>query len=310
MSRLLLFIFFINSVFAQKPAPLTDSDKQLLIEALNKVQESSEITTTQRYDTALSAFKSALNSDGDVHALYLKCYEKVNFDDQNRKSQEFRDWRRRHKEREDTAEFRLALRHQLRWLMVLVQAAKAPEDISSLTPSALSAVDAIFADADRLTKHYKMLESSVLGTVFARAYEVNNLEGDLLPPAPLDVGALYEKLVFPDLRSPERCQSLRSAWTKRIKLEGLKLELWSAEGSLSGTAPPAYEKWVSGARYDLQWQMEVDCFKAGDEKLSAQRMLSQIQSNLTHKNAPKWIDEFIKMMKDDAVLAPTTEPSL
>lgn len=303
MSRLFLLFLLVSPVLAQNPAALSDVDKQLLIEALEKVQETSEITTTRRYDIALSAFKSALNSESDTHDLYLKCVEKVSFDDENKKSQDFRNWKRNHKEREDSPEFRLALHHQLKWLVLLVQAAKAPDDASDLTTSVLSALDSIYTDAEKLERHHQMLEGSVLGTVYARAYEVNNIKTDLIPASPLDIENIYEKLIFPALRNPVKCQSLRNAWIKRIKQEGLKLENWSAEGEIRGTAPPAYEKWLADGRYDLQWKMEVDCFKAGDEKVAAKNMLTQIQNNLSHKNAPKWIDEFSKMMKGEATLA-------
>jgi len=43
--------------------------------------------------------------------------------------------------------------------------------------------------------------------------------------------------------------------------------------------------------------MELDCFKAGDERASALRMLKFLESNLTHKNAPKWITTFQALVR-------------
>ncbi len=300
-------LLFLGQSFARKPAKLSETDRQLLIEALKDARNSTDVTATKRFNSALAAFKSALGSTGDTHDLYLNCIEKIRFEDNNKKSQEFREWKRNHSEREDSSEFRRALHHQLRWLVLVLEASKKPGHTDELTPKALSALEAIFSDAEDLEHHHGMLERPVTSTVFAKAYEVDNVKQDNFPTTPLDLESIYDKMIFPALRNPEKSQTLRSAWQKRIRQEGLKMEMWSPEGSVRGADPPAYEKWLETTRHDLEWQMEVDCFKAGDEQAAAKNMLQITQNNLSHEKAPKWIDEFTKMMDREYTITPDGE---
>ncbi|MGE9269105.1 MAG: hypothetical protein ACQKBY_13515, partial [Verrucomicrobiales bacterium] len=98
MKRLILLglLPLLSPLSAQDAVSLSEVDRQLLLEKLKEVQESARQTTLDRFDNALQAFKSAASSEAATHDLYLKCVEKVNFDDQNKKTQEFREWKRRH----------------------------------------------------------------------------------------------------------------------------------------------------------------------------------------------------------------------
>ena len=82
-----------------------------------------------------------------------------------------------------------------------------------------------------------------------------------MPPTPLDLEAIYENFIFPPIRASGDVASLRDAWIKRIRQEGV------LNGSDDQNAPKSdvYEKFVKGKLPELQWQMEVDLFRHGDE---------------------------------------------
>ena len=45
--------------------------------------------------------------------------------------------------------------------------------------------------------------------------------------------------------------------------------------------------------------MEVDLFKAGDQRGGALRMLEHLKKHLTHKSAPKWIAQFTTLVEGE-----------
>ena len=63
----------------------------------------------------------------------------------------------------------------------------------------------------------------------------------------------------------------------------------------------------AAAKPELLWKMEVDCFRAGDEKASALHMLDHLADHLGHKLAPKWIEEFQKLVKGQNPKRPPAE---
>ncbi len=276
--------------------PLSDLDRELLLEKLKEIQDTSNSTVKGRYGVALSAFKKARESSAAAHELYLNCIEKVRFEDQLRKASEFRDWKKRHKERSDTPAFRLALQHQLNWLVLTLEATQV-EDISSLSSRGLSVLEAIIRDAEDLKGQGQLLRSDPLSTIFAEAYSVGNVEIGNWPKSPLDIADIYENVILPPLRTPETLASLRQAWLKRIENEGNLLERWTNEASGDRDRKPAFEKWLIEGRQNLNWAMEVDLFGSGDQQGAALRMLEHLKKHLTHKSAPKWIAQFTTLVE-------------
>jgi len=276
--------------------PLSELDRELLLEKLKEIQDNSDNTVKGRYGVALAAFKKARESSAAAHELYLNCIEKVRFEDQLRKASEFRDWKKRHKDRNDTPAFRLALQHQLNWLVLTLEAAQV-EDISTLSSRGISVLEAVIRDAEDLKDQDQLLRSNPLSSIFADAYSVGNIEIGNWPKSPLDIADLYENVILPPLRNPKALDSLRKAWLKRIEHEGNLLEKWTTEASGERDRKPAFEKWLAEGRQNLNWAMEVDLFRAGDQRGSALRMLEHLKTHLTHKSAPKWITQFTTLVE-------------
>ncbi len=282
---------------------LTEADRIALLDQLEKIQKQSDDRVSGLYRRAIQDYRAAIRSDDATMDLYLKCYEKVHFEDEKRKSQEFRDWKRKNKQRLSSSSMRMALRHQLSWLLLSIEAARREGDVSELGDRAIQHLDQIFQHAETLKEHRAVLGQNALSSVFAQAYKLNIKVKDW-PKSALDIAQIYDKVVMPPLRQPDRISRLRTAWKQRIMHEGMVFEKWTeAKGTTIGKKDalrsPQMEKFLSITRPQLQWEMEVDCFEAGDERASALRMLKHLETNLTHKDAPQWIKDFQAMIQPE-----------
>jgi hypothetical protein len=63
---------------------------------------------------------------------------------------------------------------------------------------------------------------------------------------------------------------------------------------------PAYEKFLAETQPSLQWEMETDLFRHGDESGAAVRMLAHLEKNLSHPAAREWGKQFEALLKPAA----------
>jgi hypothetical protein len=150
---------------------LTDADRETLLENLEKLRESANSKVDAKFRVALAAFREAIASDDAAISLYLNCMEKVNFEDQQKKSADFREWKRNEADKLADPGLRLALRQQLRWLVLTLQAASEKADRAKLAVEAQEIVDSISRDPAKLKNQEAVLNQAVTSSVFARAYE-------------------------------------------------------------------------------------------------------------------------------------------
>ncbi|MDB4271229.1 hypothetical protein N9881_00740 [bacterium] len=61
---------------------LTEVDRQLLLERLDDIQKSADSAARNRFSAAISAYRAAAASDVAANELWLKCWEKVDFQDE------------------------------------------------------------------------------------------------------------------------------------------------------------------------------------------------------------------------------------
>jgi hypothetical protein len=292
------------------PEKLTPLDAQLLLEKLKQLRDGSNERISDRYEAAHRAFRAAIQTDAAAHDLYVDCIEKVQFEGENRKASDFREWKRRHKDRTDSPAFRRALRHQLNWLLLTLEAASEPEKRDKLWPKALERIDLIFKDADDLLGEQGRLRQDVLDSVYATAYGLNGIKLADWPTAPLQISMVYEQLILPPLRSPRTLTELRQAWEKRILHEGSVHNLWGRPSRGSGGRegrPAELDKFLAVRRPQLQWEMEMDLFSVGDQKASALRMLKHIEKYVAHENCAEWITSFQSAVRGETLppAAPT-----
>jgi hypothetical protein len=230
----------------------------------------------------------------------------VKYSDRDRKSQDFRDWKRKEAGKLADPALRSALRYQLSWLVITLQAAAEKPDLPQLRAQAESIMDGIYRNAETLSSQEQLLEQSVISSVFARAYDIDQVKVENWPFAPAQLGEIYEQLIFPPLRSTSRVDALRNAWLKRIQQEGARREFWGAK---KGRTSPEFERFLANVVPQMKWNMEKDLFTHGDQSGAAVRMLAHIQLNITHPSAREWGEQFKDLLTPRATIAapPTAE---
>ncbi len=281
-------------------APLSQADREALLGNLEKIQTAANTHVDERYATALNAFRSAMGSSTKAYELYLNCVQKVDYEEQQKPDQEFREWKRKQEDALSQPAFHTALRYQLGWLVLTLQASAKKPDRAKLASDILTTLSALFAEGKDLASEKKTLEQNVTETVFARAYKVTNAKPEKWPLSPTAIDKIFDDFLLPPLRQPELLASLKEAWLRRIQLETLKHE---SSGSTEKDRPgpnPETNKFLTDERPKLQWAMEKDLFQAGDESGGAIRMLTHIQNNLTHPSAAEWSQELKTLLAPDA----------
>jgi len=286
---------------------LSDADRESLLGQLEKIRESADSKVDARFRLAIVAYRNATASDEAAFEFYLNCTEKVNFEQQRKKPAEFRDWKHKEADKLSAPSLRLALRHQLRWLLLTIEAASERADRPKLAAEAQEAVDAIFRDVDSLKGQEAVLGKPVTSTVFASVYGIDSIKGDQWALSPIHLDQVYETIIFPPLRTSSRVGELRTAWIKRIQQEAAKAEKWMPEarptkkiGMASALQAPEYEKFLTENQPKLQWDMEVDLFHHGDEVSASVRMLAHLEKYINHDSARQWGDEFKELLKPAA----------
>jgi len=307
---------------------LSDADRETLLENLEKIRNASDSKTDARFRIALTAFRNAMGSDDAAIDLYMNCMEKVNFEELKKKAADYREQKAKEREKLGEPGLRLALRHQLRWLMLTLEAGSTKPDLVKLTHDAQEAVDAVFRDADKLKYQQEILSQDVTSSVFARAYDINNVKAENWAMSPIQVDMIYDKILLPPYRKPSGLATLRAGWLKRIQQETLQKELWNEKrrerredrenrdredkrvGMADAMQSAEYLKFVEEEVPKLYWEMEVDLFENGDEAGASVRMLAHLNKYVSHPSLREWSDELQTLLKPDAVVPPipkTTE---
>jgi hypothetical protein len=291
----------VSASFALVPLaaePLSEADRQVLLKRLEQLRDKAGDHVSQRLRGAARDFAAAMKSDDATIDLYLQCVEKVDFEDRDRKSSDFRDWKRNNRERLRDEGFALVLRHQLRWAMLTIQAANQPEKIEELAPDVMQALDLIYQDPVALREHVATLSQAVTSTVFARAYGLNGYEAEGWPLAPLEGGrdhlasmAAFNQVIFPALRAERETKKLRDAWKKRIQFEEIARGFWSKDSTEEGQSLEL-DEFLADRRPALQWEMEEDLFRVGDQRQAALSMLKLLAEHITHPQARDWEQRF------------------
>ena len=274
---------------------LSEADRQALLDKLKEVQEGAGGRAEKRAGSALNAFRSAAGSDDRAHELYLNCVEKVRFQDEKKSAQDFREWKRRHKEREDSPGFRRVLRHQLNWLLLTIEANKITDDKKGeLSARAIAALDAILGDEELEPKEFNMLEQDVTKTVFALAYGVNSEEK--WPVSPVKLEDVYKEHILPPLEAEKEFAAYRTAWNKWI-LQEAKLQEAKSKSPEKGERSAAFERFLVERRPQMLWDLEKAIFKMGDQKAGALAMLKHLEDFSGHQSEVQWTKDFLEFLE-------------
>lgn len=293
---------------------LSAPEREALLQKLEEMRANADSKVDARYRAAIAAYQAAMSSDEAAMDLYLNCVEKVNFKDQQRKSSDFREWKRREEDKLSDPGMGMALRLQLRWLILTLRAASVKADRDQLVSGAREVVDAIVTDAEKLKNQRQILDQSAVSSLFARAYEIGEVKASNWVFSPGQIGEVYEKILLPPLRATRQVDSLRTAWLRRISQETRILEFLPEQGEsgkrrvgmANAMRGPELDQFIAETVPELQWTMEIDLFRHGDERNAAMRMLAHLEKNLSHKSARKWTTELSELLtgKDAETAAP------
>lgn len=80
-------------------------------------------------------------------------------------------------------------------------------------------------------------------------------------------------------------------------------------GTLESMQSPEYTKFLEEGVPKLQWEMEVDLFKNGDQNGASIRMLALLNKHLDHPSAREWGDQFKTLLKLPAPTVPVAAPA-
>lgn len=297
IKHLLILISLGINITSLQAQELTDVDRDLLLDKLREIQQTADTAARGKFSAAVSAFQIAAASDTAAHDLYLKCVEKVSFQDEARKAKDFREWRKRHKDTRDGAGFRRALRYQLSWLLKTIEISENPDARERMPEAAIGIIESILADANLLKGQNGLLGGSVLSSPFALAYELEGLKPENWALAPLAISSMYQSVILPPWQNSDSLTMLEKGWNKRIEHSGLAIKLFSPEGDKDRI--PEFEKWHRNERLDLLWSKQMDFFRYGSQRAAALEMLNHVKLNLANPKASGWISEFSILVEGD-----------
>ena len=298
---------------------LSDADRETLLENLEKLGAASDTKVDARFRLAIIAYRSAVNSDSAAMELYLNCVEKVHFTELHKPQADFREWKRQGAERLANPGLRLALRHQLRWLILTLEAASSKPDRPKLTTDAQEAMDSIFHEAEKLKDQQDVLGESVVSSVFAKGYDIGPVVVEKWPMSPADLAGIYDEILLPPYRKLATLPTLRAGWVKRIQQETIKNKEWSQPapviregrevkrvGMAANMQSPEQLKFLEEGLPNLQWDMEVDLFRCGDETVASMRMFDLLKKFEGHPSYKTWTKQFKKLIKPGPMIPTTT----
>jgi len=184
----------------------------------------------------------------------------------------------------------------VQWLTIVVMHCNARNDDAKkeAIASAMAFVETL---VDRTQKNdgslgrqaHEDVMSGVIAKFLKLETSVTRAENTAFVPA--DVDSIYDNMILPYLRDSKNVSALIQAWAKRIEQQT------AIAAAFKG--PAAKEKFTTEKLPDLRWGQARDMFQIGQEESAAQQMMSILRSNMGHKHAQRWLDEFTALIKKE-----------
>ena len=280
---------------------LTESDKKMILERLEKLATTHREAKFARYAGAVAAFHEASQTPAKAYGFYLDCIKLVNFDQQGKKFSEYREWKERNIQRVRATEYQTMLQFQLKYLLLTIRALNM-EDRSKIFPDLQTFLNAAVAKREYMKQEASGLNGSVSGTIFAKAYGLDKvLKDDRWEFAPLDIMGHYQKTILPILRERGDSKGIEHGWNRLINLEIAIME------------PEEDEKvkfdFVKERLPTLHWSKWKDVAENGERAKAAMRMLELLENNLNHDDVEDWIYDLINVVNGGMVTDADFEPA-
>lgn len=318
--RLLLLATFLPlaSVSAQTTG-ITSEQIENLKKQLKALEEEQATHLSQRNSSAGDIFLQASTDPKAAFDLWEKCTKLIEYDREEKKESEFREWKEGNSEKARDDRFLESLMIELKYVGLSCMAAET-EKIEEIFPSILSYVDGLSRMEELPTNE---VLKSVADSNFAKAYNLESLLGKNgnWEPVPFSIRGIYDRTILPHLRANNPA-GLMNAWDKRIEqqtrlaqslnsaMEDAERELRLAEGDRGvGNQKRALQDLINGDRSNmmrshdkddfvreelprLKWAKLKDQFKFVDPAAGAAGMLKFVKEHLTHELGEEFMRDF------------------
>lgn len=265
--------------------PLSGEQKENLLSQLKEIEAVVDGKRVNLRSGAVQTFLAASRSDEAAYEFYLNCHKKLRFDARDARFTEFRDWRDKNENRIKTKSNLIAMRLQLQYLVLTLRIAEGVERQAIIPELEAFVANTVSHVEDLGTDGLRTLRSSIKGTIFAQAYDLDqSLEVENWNYSPGDFFKCYDETVLPFFRTAQP-EELANAWDRRINLEKQLTELTRSDN------PIAMEAFSSEKLPRLYWAKARDVFLNASQQYGAAAMLNIIRTYTEHPDTSNWIDD-------------------
>jgi hypothetical protein len=294
---------------SDNPLGLSPDDASALLGQLQKLDEDFSQSEETLLASALTRIRAATASESTSAELYLTALKIVNADRSGTTPAVEPDgWREEQIEWMKESGAPKAIRIQLAWLGLLIEAAQKEE---SERPALLKKARIITKEAATVAQELSLLPAtggggerrggpgkergpgakrnagqfltqSVMASVFSEAY---NLQNHIKPPqdwslAPLNLDAVYDRMLLADARANHPSE-LAPLWDERIQLE--------AAIHRAAMSEDAFKKWGEDTGRDLMWRKQLDLLRSKvGGRTAGLELIRLFKENPTHPNLAAW----------------------
>lgn len=286
---------------APPPKPLKDEDTAKLLAQITEMSKKLDEDKFGHNAKLIRDLREAGTSGEKAFALWLDAIKEVDYAQKNRTASEFADWKRNQTKDADR-ERDAGLQLHVQWLTVVLMYSNARTDTAKSEAIVLAGA---FVDTvvDRMQKNEGKLGrqayEDVLNGVIAKYLKLESslTKAENTAFVPADVDGIYEHMILPFYREAGNASALMGSWTKRIEQQTAL--------AASHKSAAAKEKFTAEKLPDLRWGQARDMFKLGQEETASQQMLAILRASMAHKNASRWMDEMIALLKKEEMPEPS-----
>ena len=264
---------------------LTPTETIKLLEEVETIGDNLHLKRSGTHAISITAFKAGTASPTAAYEFYLDCHKLVQFDRKGLSGTDFREWKSRNVKELRSRPHAEARRLQLSFLVLTLRAAqiKEAEDRYGMGAELLALADKCIEHYGEAGRHRRIMHEGAVGSMYGQAYDLaSTLQGfGDWPGAPLDLEGIYENVVLPPFRTPEKADELGAIWDRRMQQHVRMV------AALENPEREAEFQKVELPRY--RWQKHVDLIRAGQSKSSVRLMVEMIQLHLDHPDVDEWL---------------------
>jgi hypothetical protein len=301
---------------------LKDSEKQVILTELDKIEKLLKDGRAKNNARALRAYREAASSPTSSYEFFMQCTKQLEFTDRAKPESEWRKWRDAKAENYRKVGHSKALQFQLKYLILSIRACSIEDDDKSLAammPDVISFLGDLSQHYDSMVKYRSTLQAEVMGTVFAERMRL----GETLETrndwtfSPLAFEQIYGQTILPLYRRLKNDSAIQSAWTgwinQETKLastaENVKIEPGASKSARERIRDQRKEKarekqmelrdFKDERLPEMQWGKARDAFLYGTNKSASARSMGKlIRDHLDHRAALSWVEELRELAKE------------